>query len=799
MSKAEKSRAGRSRPQASRDEEILALRLRVAELERELDITANELVTRTARLDALYHSRVWRQAERLDAIRHKLGPDGAVAAGYDGSGPSGVRVPLAGLAGSGERDAASRWQDEIVVAGVALGGIAVDPPTTLGYRITGVETAWFRAFAALRMDAWTRNRGGVRFVIRVTDSSGQVVAETVRDVNPAARREDRRWVPLTLGLPRSDADCELTVSAEVPPGGNGDFGWALLGDPVLLTAPAEASVVALPDRRAAALVAGKKLLRAHTTRAGASGRATPLISVLLPVHDPEPELLRDTLDSVLAQTSGHWQLCVVDDGSTRADVAAVLKSVAHDERVIVRRLATAQGVSAATNAALALARGAYVATLDHDDLLSPDAISAVGSHLSAHPTADALYTDNDKIAAGARFSPSLKPGWSPELLCACMYTLHFSVYRRALIEEIGGWRSEFDGAQDHDLMLRLSERSDRIFHLPKTLYSWRAHAGSAALGALAKPQAYERGLHAVVEHLRRTHIEATAEPLPIAGRFRVAYEPVAGHPTAVVIPLPPRLAGQADVADRLEAIAYALSASSFEPPQVVIVSANETIEVAAGLGDRATLITGARGTWGSLAGAGAAATDATVLVFLEDLCAPLTSDWREELAGPIRDPRVCAASPLVLDANGRVVHAGVALLRGLPLPVHTGADTTGDDLAPELTMVTDRSAAAGVVAITRAALERGGGLDEQLDHLALTSLTARLTRDGERVACSPHAPWRLLGRPRPTAIDELRVFARDTAGRRDPYYNPRLWPDRAAHIVPRALHQTGRLSDIGAL
>jgi hypothetical protein len=153
----------------------------------------------------------------------------------------------------------------------------------------------------------------------------------------------------------------------------------------------------------------------------------------------------------------------------------------------------------------------------------------------------------------------------------------------------------------------------------------------------------------------------------------------------------------------------------------------------------------------------------------------------------------------VIDGHGRVVHAGVALSRGLPLPLLHGTDIAGTDIPPELTMVTNRSAAAGVIAITRAALARGGGPDEQLDALAVTTLTARLTCDGARVVCSPHAPWRLLGRPRATDLEEVRAFAIEHAGRADRYYNSRLWPDSGAHIVPRALQQTGRLSDLTEL
>jgi glycosyltransferase involved in cell wall biosynthesis len=768
----------------------------VAELERDREAMATQLGARTALLDAMYHSRVWRGVGRLSGIRRVLGPDGAVAAGYDGSGAQGVRVPLAGLHASVEGGPGEPWTDDINVAGVALGGLAVDPPMTLTYRLRGRQTVWVRAFAALRPAAWIHNRGGVRFRISLVDGAGQVLAETARDVDPVARRGDRRWVPLTLALPPGDADAELSFATELPPGAAAEFSWAVLGDPVLLVAPTEAAVTPLPRRRAAVRTAGATSRWARARDNRVAGDAAPLISVLLPVHDPEPELLQETLDSVFAQTSKHWELCIVDDGSLRAGIAEILRSAACDERVTLQRHDSAQGISAATNAGLSLASGTFVATLDHDDLLAPDAIAAVGARLAADATVDVLYTDNDKIAAGVRFSPSLKPGWSPELARACMYTLHLSVYRRTLVQEIGGWRPAFDGAQDHDLLLRLSERTDSIVHLPQTLYSWRAHAGSAALGEVAKPQAYDRGVEAVAEHLRRIGVDAGAESLPVAGRYRVVYRPRSGERTAVVLPLPSRLAEEPGLADHLTDIADALQADRAEPPQLVVVAAEQTVGPATALSDRASVITVAGRTWGLMARAGAAATDAEVLFLLEDLCAPLKLDWLEELTGPLRDPGVCASSPLVIDGEGRVVHAGMALPRGLPLPVHHGTDTAGTDILPEVTMVTNRSAAAGVIAITRAALARGGGPDEQLDDLAVTALTARLTRDGGRVVCSPHAPWRLLGRPRAKDLEEVRAFAIEHAGRGDRYYNPRLWPDSGAHIVPRALQQTGLLSDI---
>ena len=191
------------------------------------------------------------------------------------------------------------------------------------------------------------------------------------------------------------------------------------------------------------------------------------------------------------------------------------------------------------------------------------------------------------------------------------------------------------------------------------------------------------------------------------------------------------------------------------------------------------------GPWGTLARAGVAATNAPLVVLSEELCAPLADEWLAELCGLAAEPGVAAAGALVVDGDGGVVHAGVALPRGVPLPVHPGAPTHGDDLAPELTVVTNRSAASGVVAGLR---ERFDGLDPRADRHALAALTLGLTASIGRIVCTPHATLRVLGQPRGTVagIEELWAIAAARSRRRDPYYNPGLWADRAAHVVPAA-------------
>lgn len=787
--------------------ELLALRLRVAGLERDVALARDAVAGRTALLDALHHHRVWRAVEQAQLARRALDPDVLAARGVSGAGPGEVRVPLAGLPLTGA-DASPAWTDALTVGGVSLPAAPADPPSALRFRLAGLTGgARVRAFAALRPAAWLQNRGGARFTIALLGADGATLVEATRDVDPTARPEDRRWLPLELALPplAADAEAVLELRTSLPPDVTPDFCWALWGDPVLLVGDGAAPRSPWPatSRRGVGLLraAAATVVRERRTRpapAVAAGDA-PLISLLMPVHDPPPALLELTLGSVLGQEdAGGWQLCVVDDGSTDPAVRAVLDRAAQDERITVARHDRAQGISAATNRALQDARGAYVATLDHDDLLTPDAMGAVRAALAADPAIDVLYSDNDKVADGARFAPSLKPGWSPERLRACMYTLHLGVYRRALVEAVGGWRPALDGAQDHDLLLRLSERTGRITHLPRTLYSWRAHAGSAALGDGAKPLAYGRALAAVDEHLQRIGLPARAEVLPTPGRYRVVHEPP-HEPVAILLPLPADLEGDASLADRVAAVVEALLGGA--PAELEVVAAVCPATAAAAraldvLDARVTVVEAADTTWGALAQAALAATAARTVVLLEELARPTSAGWLAELTGPLRADGVVASSPLTVDEDGRVLQAGLVLQHGVPLAVHAGAAPDGEDVPPDLTMVTDRSAAGGVVAVDRARLA-AAPLDAVASHLALADLTARLTARGGRVVCSPHASWQVLGAPRTAVTDlaELHRFAAAHGTRRDPYVSPRVWPDSGAQLVPRDLQLTGTLRE----
>ncbi len=237
----------------------------------------------------------------------------------------------------------------------------------------------------------------------------------------------------------------------------------------------------------------------------------PCISIVVPLFNTPEVFLREMIDSVCQQTYGNWQLCMADGSDEdHAKVGQICQTYATaDQRICYQKLEKNQGISENTNACLAMAGGDYIGLFDHDDLLHPSALYEVVKTI-CDENADVVYTDEATFCGreGRLLSVHVKPDFFMNNLRANNYICHFTVFRKSLLDNVGGFRKEYDGSQDHDLMLRLCEKAEIICHIPKVLYFWRAHQDSVALHTGAKEYVVEAGCKAVEDHLRRCHVPA---------------------------------------------------------------------------------------------------------------------------------------------------------------------------------------------------------------------------------------------------------------------------------------------------
>lgn len=265
----------------------------------------------------------------------------------------------------------------------------------------------------------------------------------------------------------------------------------------------------------------------------------PLISVAVPVYRTPPGFLEQMILSVKEQTYPHWELCIVNASRGEDGMEQVLGRYAGgDERIRVKNLEENLGIAGNTNEALEMARGEFVGLLDHDDLLAPQALFRIAEALTADPQADAVYTDEDKVTTdlSEHFQPHFKPDFNLDLLRSNNYITHFFVVRTRLAREAGGFRREFDGAQDYDFIFRCTEEAKKVLHVPEVLYHWRTHKASTADNPASKMYAFEAGKRAIEAHLARCGQEGTVSLRKDLGFYRVEY-PVRGEPlVSILIP-----------------------------------------------------------------------------------------------------------------------------------------------------------------------------------------------------------------------------------------------------------------------
>ena len=267
----------------------------------------------------------------------------------------------------------------------------------------------------------------------------------------------------------------------------------------------------------------------------------PLLSIVLPTYNTKHKYLKDCIDSVRAQIYDNWELCIVDDASTDSSVRNTIKEYADkDNRIKYKFLASNLHISGASNEALTLASGLFICLLDHDDILWPNALYEVAKEINKHPKADIIYSDEDKINDNRHehLGAFFKPDWNPDFLRSVNYITHLTTIRRTFINQLKGFNSVYDGAQDWDLLLRATIKSKEIYHIPKVIYSWRIHSKSTAKSTSAKPYVVNAQKKALIEDAKRRGYENAiiAQDKKHRGYWNVSY-PVKDKPLiSIIIP-----------------------------------------------------------------------------------------------------------------------------------------------------------------------------------------------------------------------------------------------------------------------
>jgi len=541
----------------------------------------------------------------------------------------------------------------------------------------------------------------------------------------------------------------------------------------------------------------------------------PKISILLPVYNPKRAWLERALDSVMSQVYPNWELCVCDDGSTEVHVKEAIGLYERlDQRVKAKYLEENANIVSATNHAFALASGEFVALMDHDDALAPNALFEVVQLLQENPEADLIYTDEEKIDEDDQsIQPHFKPGWSPDFALSVNYLVHLSVYRKSILDEVGGWREGFDGAQDLDLMLRCTERTESVYHIPKPLYRWRMVEGSVAVDPAFKHYTHERARRAVEEALERRGVRGSALDSHIPNCFRVERE-IEGQPkVSVLIPF-------REGADLSRCVGGLERHATYSNYEVCVITTEADRFRQASLPAAARTI---RLTEGSTplelynAATGHAAGEYVLL--LDPHVEVLADGWLEALLQHAQRAEVGAVGGKSVSSEGRTLQAGLILDpeagEGKPERFYRPFNQEHPGFRMFIDVARNCSAVSGeCIMFRKATFEAVGGFDTQHLESAFgdVDLCLRLREQGYLIVYTPHAEFARHDPEPPAGLEPERAdFVRERWGdllSDDPYYNPNLrWdasdlrsthrllgldnPPRAAARMPGAVRPGG--------
>lgn len=521
---------------------------------------------------------------------------------------------------------------------------------------------------------------------------------------------------------------------------------------------------------------------------------SPLISIAVPAYQTPVEFLRQMIESLIVQTYSNWELCIVNASPDNEEMQKVLAEYsAGDSRVRFCNLKENLGIAENTNRAFAMAKGEFVGLLDHDDLLAPNALYEIVKILQDHPQADALYTDEDKVTTelDEHFQPHLKPDFNLDLLRSNNYICHFFVVRKSIVEKAGGFRKEFDGAQDYDFIFRCTENAGEVLHVPEILYHWRTHKASTADNPASKMYAFEAGKRAIEAHLERTGTKGEVSHTQDLGFYRVKY-PVQRKPlVSVIIP-------NKDEKETLQTCLEMLEKNTgYQNFEIIIVENNSTTDEIfryykelSGNRKIHLLRWGKEFNYSAINNFAVAHAKGEYLLFLNNDVKSINSDWLEEMLGVCQRPEVGGVGAKLIYPDNTIQHAGCVIgMGGIAghMFVDMPADRTG--YLHKASLLQDMSAVtAACLLMKKEVFEQAGGFTEELA-VAFNDvdLCLKVRKNGYLIVYDPYAKlYHMESKTRgaedskekvrrfQTEIEYMRCHWIDILKNGDPCYNKNL-------------------------
>lgn len=520
----------------------------------------------------------------------------------------------------------------------------------------------------------------------------------------------------------------------------------------------------------------------------------PLISIAVPAYQTPVEFLKQMIESLISQTYPEWELCIANASPDNEEMQRVLADYsAKDSRVRFCNLKENLGIAENTNRAFSMAKGEFMGLLDHDDLLAPNALYEIVQALQDHPQADALYTDEDKVTTelDEHFQPHLKPDFNLDLLRSNNYICHFFVVRRSIVEKAGGFRKEFDGAQDYDFIFRCTENAREVLHVPEILYHWRTHKASTADNPASKMYAFEAGKRAIEANLERTGTKGVVSHTQDLGFYRVKY-PVQGKPlVSVIIP-------NKDEKETLQTCMEMLNNNtSYQNFEIIIIENNSTTDEIfryykeLSKDPRIHLLRwGKEFNYSAINNFGVAHAKGEYLLFLNNDVKSINPDWMEELLGVCQRPEVGGVGAKLIYPDNTIQHAGCVVGMGgiaghmfVDMPV----DRTG--YLHKASLLQDMSAVtAACLMMKKEVFEEAGGFTEELA-VAFNDvdLCLKVRKNNHLIVYDPYAKlYHMESKTRgaedskekvrrfQTEIEYMRCHWLDILKNGDPYYNKNL-------------------------